>query len=244
MKNEQTFERLHQFVETTLRVNSHGFARLKTSYYEDSTDFIKESDDMIYYFAINYSNRYEETSFSNTVTCYMSSKTINQILDIHKAKLGMHAFPEIPTPNVSMFPEWVIDHESIYHIRGVVIEEDLINYDLAKAVCEDFAVYLEKYIYPFFKKINSIQDIHDFIINKIPDEELTRYLFGNYAISIKLIVLKLYNNRDYKEYINYIDGLYSNLIDEDSLRDGRRYRLFKSVQDYLDSGQYLEIIHK
>lgn len=118
----------------------------------------------------------------------------------------------------------------------VILEE------IYKEALELFKEQLETTVLPFFDKIQTLQQVNDEILEKYEPREWTKYISGETMFKA-LIILKLCNNEvKYQEASQSHKQIIANAIQEGHIQYQERYNTLLELLDYLNSGNYLEVI--
>jgi hypothetical protein len=245
MQKTMILRKIQQTILEELGLSMLGFNTIESEISETSTFFARNyNEDMVNVMYMGFVVSYEELFFSSTTTYFSSSKRVNNILNFILYQHDSDRYRMFyPTPTLRSIPDsypcmdtLMEAQEHIFFRNGVLDEGEL------RAGCQSISNHWQKYAFPFFEKVDSIQFVNDEIINKIPQMELHKYLGGPFIQFTKLIIMKLCKNHEYDNYCNWMQLTYENAIPKDPDRLMPQYKIFQDLRNLLDSGEYLQIL--
>jgi hypothetical protein len=124
-------------------------------------------------------------------------------------------------------------------IATIEQKQILLNQENIDNVLNTILLFLNDSVFPFFDHANSLQLVNDEIIDKVPQIELGKYIPGWYNIYKKQIIMKLCNNPNYNEYVDWLDKSFQEDIQRDPLN--KDYQIFASLTKFLNSGKYKDL---
>jgi RAB protein geranylgeranyltransferase component A len=116
--------------------------------------------------------------------------------------------------------------------NGSYIDDNLVV--LTKMISN----HIDSYILPFFNQIKDLQQMNDEIINKIPQNEIGKYLNGMLMCYKKQIIMKLCNNPNYEKYTNWLLELNKDDYENGKERFDGEYEFHMTLIDYLGNMNY------
>lgn len=94
--------------------------------------------------------------------------------------------------------------------------------------------HVDQFILPFFNKIPNLQAVNDEILNKVPQNEYTKYIPGETNFKV-LIIMKLCGNPKYEEFKNWAQETYKKALEIDAKKYSTDYQNLHSLIHYLDN---------
>jgi hypothetical protein len=124
------------------------------------------------------------------------------------------------------------------------LKHTMTEQDIADFYNQIQLVY-DKYLQPFIDMYPDLQTVNDEIINKIPQMEVGSIIPGAMPFK-KQIIMKICNNENYIEYVNWLNDIYQidlkNPNDRFYKQNVKEYEIFKKLTDYLESDKYKEFM--
>lgn len=205
--------------------------------FEDSSYMIGEtfSSMLKILVGVNDYSYHENKILGGGFQCTLQLKQIECILLPLMAKYLNHA-PELQTTIwFNNFTDSKCDEvwDSFKKYRDIDLAT---NPEVLDALCDHYIEVIGKHFIPFWEKYSNLQYINDEIIDKVDQMQISKY-FGTGLVQFKkLIIMKLCNNKNYDNYLEWLLNLYKSK--EDTMKDDQewqsKYSLFKELIQILE----------
>ncbi|SHG65424.1 hypothetical protein SAMN05444372_108105 [Flavobacterium micromati] len=221
------FERLKTYF------NSIGFN--ESIHYEHNYDFdfYKKTDDLVYLVTLRYGIRNRFFYVGSTFFASINSNKVNCILEKFTYIKGVNEDTLLAFPNYNKN----IDDETLDQLKNQPIQTEE-DFQVALGI---IATHIETYVLPFFAKVTNLQTINDEVINKVPQQDYTKYIKGSTTYKV-LIIMKLCHNTKFDEFKNWALEAYEKEIPNDPEGWTEALMDLKSLIMYLENGQYQECL--
>lgn len=193
--------------------------------------FYREVNDRTDIISISYVSHKSKLVISNILNTFVVFKEVNTILQ--------KAVPDIDIKNqmvVEIYPNWEIEkfYDKIYKIANVIIlDKEVYFEENLNEVVNVIREYIVDYALPFFDKVKDLNNVHENIIKVIPHMQLGNHL-GLFTPSIKQIVMKLYKNPDYDNYIVWLANAIEQMKKDKSILYEGQNRIFIELSKILE----------
>ncbi|SHG65332.1 hypothetical protein SAMN05444372_108102 [Flavobacterium micromati] len=222
-----TFEKISRYFENL------DFVDLFFDENSKSFEFIKNCNDVKYFVRITYFLDKGKISLNTRIPYYIFSNKVNCILEKFTYTKGVYEDTLLAFPNYNKN----IDDKTLNQLKNLYIQTEE-DFQLALGI---IATHIETYVLPFFAKVPNLQTINDEVINKVPQQDYTKYIKGSTTYKV-LIIMKLCHNTKFDEFKNWALDAYEKEIPKNPEKWTKALMDLKSLIMYLESGQYQECL--
>lgn len=226
-------ERLLNLERLKAYFDSIGFFESVYSENNFDFDFYKKTKDLNYLITLRYGLRNRSFYIGSTISVSIISETVNNILEKFTYTKGINEDVLLAFPNYNKN----IDDETLNQLKNLPIQTEA-DFEIVLRI---IATHIETYILPFFDKVPNLQTINDEVINKLSHEEYSIYIKGETNFKV-LIIMKLCNNPNYNTFKQTLIEMYDYAIKVDAKKYMPDYEAFHNILNYLEGGQYQEIL--
>jgi hypothetical protein len=232
-----------------LNLNELGFSYINYNFDYNQGLFIHEIEQKINILTYGYGYNYKDlTHFEMGTKAFNSLIYFIEVEDILKKILGnqysskIYSIEDFRLRNFHGNIITVYNQKSTESEFRTIFQKNKLNLENIDFLICELEIAFTDFHLPFFERVKDIQYVNDEIINKVPQMELHKYISGQYMNSKKLIIMKLCNNQNYEEFKSWLGEAYLKGVKENPSKYKEKYQHFLELQDYLDSGKYLEVV--
>ena len=158
----------------------------------------------------------------------LTEKHLNPVFDITKKF----------SSTISFNKHTVTDFDEVWGSFKKYRDVDLVtNPDVLDALCNHYIEVIGKHFIPFWEKYSDLQYINDEIIDKVDQMQLSKYFGAGLVQFKKLIIMKLCNNKNYHNYLDWLLNIY--ITKEEIMKNDEawqaKYNLFKELIQILEN---------
>jgi hypothetical protein len=226
MKKEQVIKE----IIGRLSFTDFGFDEFKILKNNSCIYFYRKRFDRIDVVSVHYFLRKSKMYIANSVPNFVVFKEINTILQ--------KVIPDINIENqmvISDYPNWEKNEDKISKIAGIVIlDKEVFFEENLNGVINVIREYIIEYALPFFDKVIDLKNVHDNIVNVIPQMQLGNYIGSEYMSSMKQIIMKLYKDPNYDDYVVWLANTIEQMGENKSIFYEEKNKVFRELNTVLE----------
>lgn len=213
-----------------------GFKESKWREANNCFEFWMEDVDRICFFEINYIKEKKLYKFSNIHSAEVIFKDVDHILRKF-INLDSKYFGYIFDGTIRAIPNYDSHLGMLFDLPKYLINTKE-EFEIAKNIIIN---YFKQYTIPFFTLVPDLETVNKNILTKLPQSEYSNYIKGDSNFKA-LIIMKLCNSSIYDEFKTWLIDLYAKLIITDPGRYSKGNEIALKLVEYLDNGQYKELL--